>query len=134
MQRTFQNGLEQTVVHLEYREAENYIYAAFIGFQSLPAIIEAGEQVLQILQETACTKLLSDNSRMMGGKDFAYEYILTSFVPRAIEYGLKCFAYVMPPAHCNPQSVKKLEYEFPLDLEFMLFDTVEEARYWLLGR
>jgi hypothetical protein len=134
MERNFQNGLEQTIIHLEYCEAENYIYAAFSGFQSLPVLKEASEMALRILQEKACTKFLSDNSGMIGGKDFAYDYILTNFAPQAITYGLKHFAYVIPPAIGNPQSVKKLEIVFPPELEFMLFDTVKEARHWLLNR
>ena len=134
MKHTFQDGLGNTIIDLEYFEAENYIYAAFIGFQSLRVLKKASDLALSILQEKACTKILSDNSRMLGGKDFAYDFILKSFAPRAIAYGLKYFAYVMPPAIGNPQTVKKLEIVFPPELEFRLFDTVEDARHWLLRR
>ncbi|MBK0403631.1 hypothetical protein I5M27_11590 [Adhaeribacter sp. BT258] len=134
MQRDFQNGLKQTIVHLEYCEAERYIYAAFTDFQSLPVLKEACEAALRIIREKGCTKILSDNSGMLGGKDFGYDYILTEFAPKAISYGLKYFAYVTPPAIGNPQTVKKLEVTFPPELEFMLFDTAEEARKWLLSR
>jgi hypothetical protein len=134
MELDFQNELERTTIHAEYRETDNYIYAEFIGLQSLPVLKEAGEVALRILQEKACTKILSNNSGMLGGKDFAYDYILTDFAPRAISYGLKYFAYVMPSAPGNPQTVKKLEIEFPPEIKFMLFDNVEDARHWLLSK
>ena len=134
MQRDFQNGLNQTIVHLEYCEPENYIYAAFTDFQSMPVLEEASEAALRLIREKGCTKFLSDNSGLVGGKDFAYDYILTDFAPQAIKYGLKYFAYVTPPPMVNPQTVKTLEVTFPPELEFRIFDTVKAARDWLLGR
>ena len=134
MQRDFQNGLNQTIVHLEYCEPENYIYAAFTDFQSMPVLEEAGEAALQLIREKGCTKFLSDNSGLVGGKDFAYDYIVNDFAPQAIKYGLKSFAYVTPPPLVNPQTVKRLEVTFPPELQFRIFETVECAREWLLSK
>ncbi len=134
MKHTFQDGFGNTILDLEYVEAGNYIYAAFYGFQSLRVLMKASELALRILQEKACTKFLSDNSQMVGGKDFGYDFILKNFAPRAIAAGLKHFAYVSPPEIGNHQTVKKLEVTFPPELEFMIFDTVEDARHWLLHR
>jgi len=134
MIRTFQDSFGQTILHLEYLETENYIYVAFIGLQSLPVLMEAGEIALRIFREKDCSKYLSDNTRMVGGKTFAESYIRDNFIPKAMESGLKCLAYVVPPRSINIRSVEHLELEFPPELDFMLFDNVADARYWLLSR
>ena len=134
MQRIYKDGFGQTILHLEYFEVENYLYAAFIGMQSLPVLMEASEVMFRILREKNCSKYLSDNTQMRGGKDFADNFIRDTFIPRAIESGLKCVAYVMPSQLLNIVSIENLELLFPPDLQFMLFDNVAEARYWLLCR
>ena len=132
MQRFFQDGLGHTIIHLEYFPIENYLHGSFIGMQTLPALMEAAEVMFRIFREKDCSKYLSDNTRMVGGKDFADTFIRHTFVPGAMESGLKCVAYVMPPHACNIQSIERLEMALPPELEFMLFDNVGDARYWLL--
>lgn len=132
MKQTFQDGLGQTILSLEYFEKENYLHVAYIGLQTLPVLREASELILRIFKEKECSKYLSDNSRLVGGKEFANLYIRDVFIPKAMENGLKCLAYVVPPQAVNIQSVARLEITFPPELEFMLFDNVADARYWLL--
>ena len=132
MKQTFQDAFGEATLNLEYHEAGNYISAEFIGFQSLPVLEQASELVYKILRETKCTKYLSDNTQLVGGKDFADNFILDEFIPKAMANGLRYVAYVISPQAYNIHSIEKLNLILPPELKLMLFDNQEDARYWLL--
>lgn len=88
--------LSKSNIEVTYHATKNYLHIDWIGFQREAYIYESGEEVLKIFQDLDCSKVLNDNSKVVGPWNKAAEWTETYWFPKMIEAGLQQFAWVFP--------------------------------------
>jgi hypothetical protein len=131
MKQTFQDALGNATITLTYSEENNLIQATFIGVQSSETVCEAANEMLALIAEKKCRKYLSDNTRLVGGKEVSNNWTPDTFIPQIMAAGIRYLAYVTPPRAYNIRSFIELDLDLPPELEVMVFDKVEDAQQWL---
>ena len=132
MTLTYQDNFGRTIIVVEHNEEHNYIQASFLGVQLPEVLKQAGANVLKLIAEKKCYKYLSDNTKLVGGKEVSANWITDNFIPKATAAGIRNLAYVFPPQASNIRLLTALDLNLPPQLNLMLFDNAEDARHWLI--
>ncbi len=115
-----------------YDVTSNQIVAEWIGFVTLQNVKEACTEGLKLLKDTSCPFLLNSNEELEGSWDEANEWIAETWMPQALNYGLKRFAHIVSDDIFVEISAEEMvsrtsKYNF----EMRMFKQRHEAREWL---
>lgn len=115
------------------RAADNsFIAMSWIGIQSLETIVMGCNQVLAMLREKPCPKLLSSNRELIGPWEVAVSWLAYKWAPQAKSLGLRYYAHVLSPGIYGQRSFQSLYPALQLQLNIEVFEDEKEAEEWLL--
>ncbi|MDJ1467267.1 STAS/SEC14 domain-containing protein [Xanthocytophaga flava] len=102
------------------------------GYSTSIQFREGTEEMLGIIESNRTQKVLVDLKEMvLIGKD-DQEWMDRSFLPSAIEKGMKIVAVVQPDYYFNKVAVESIVYKINQQLLTVnFFKTIEDARVWL---
>lgn len=117
-------------IHIELNEAENWLEVDWTGLQTLETVQSGCLTMLDLLRSHKCTKVLNDNTNVIGSWSEAVEWGAEVWFPAMIDSGLKHFAWVY-----SPEVFSKLSTDKTIDLTganiFGTFNDKREAAQWL---
>ncbi len=87
--------LKRKNVEIELDRETGILYCHWIGLQDKKVIMESGQEILDLFKDLECTKILNDNTKVIGPWHEATEWVTTVWFPSMIHAGLKHFAWVL---------------------------------------
>jgi len=120
----------ESFIQISYDAEGDWIYANWIGFQTVKSVKEGCEKILQALIDESCVKVLNDNTQVEGIWSGAATWVGAEWFPRMSEAGLKCFAWVYSPSVFSQLSTDKA-LNHTKESFVRVFYTLEEAKTWL---
>lgn len=75
----------------------NWIYVDWRNRPSVETVKKGCEEMLMLLKEKSCSKVLNDNSNVTGSWSAAAEWVADVWFPKMISAGLKKFAWIQSP-------------------------------------
>lgn len=73
----------------------NILICTWIGPQNEKSLKQAGAKMQELFIEYKCTKILNDNSQVVGTWNHSTQWAANEWFPQMIELGLKKFAWVL---------------------------------------
>jgi hypothetical protein len=121
---------EETFIRIYYDSEEDWIYADWQGFQRPDSVREGCEQILLALKKRQTTRVIYDNTHVIGIWSAASEWIARDWFPRMRQAGLEWFAWVYSTSVLSQLSTDKT-LSRTLEGFIRTFYEVEAARHWL---
>jgi|GEM_PF-537890 len=90
-------------------------------------------KLVDVMEDTKSSKLLTDVSQMVGSFDSSREWIVQENIPKLIRKGLRYHAVVIPKNIFSKLSIKDYSQQVA-GLEIMQFGDKEEAIKWLKSK
>ena len=118
-------------ITIEY-DSNNWLYVDWIGYQTEKSVMEGCEKMLDALIQFKVEKVLNDNTRVIGIWTPAAEWVGSNWLPRMEKAGLNYFAWVYSPSRLSQISTDESIKKTPLPQLIKTFDTVSNAKEWLL--
>jgi hypothetical protein len=131
MYKELRNSFGDVYLTLEYNHVTHWVYTNWMGTQTYLQVTTGADACLALLSEYNCRYLLNDNSHLIGSWDFAVDWVVSSWTPRAIEQGLTHMAHVFSPEGIATISAEYMYDGVGSDLHMRLFSDIEEAKTWL---
>ncbi|TGD80384.1 hypothetical protein [Hymenobacter wooponensis] len=131
MFKELRNGIGDVYLTIEYSSVTNWVYSNWVGTQTYLQVTTGADACLTALREYKCRYLLNDNRHVIGSWDFAVDWVVSSWAPRAIEQGLTHMAHVFSPEGIATISAEHMYDGLGSDLHMRLFGDIEEAKTWL---
>jgi len=114
------------------RDRENgWIYARWIGPQTLGTVMEGGLAYVDMLREEPCRRLLNDHTELEGLFTRANDWVAQVWTPLIIQAGLRYFAQVLSRDVFAQISMENLHHRIGDKFEMRLFNNLPAAREWL---
>lgn len=114
-------------------DSENgWLRAEWEGYQTLGSVQQGCERILALLAEHGATKVLNDNTQVLGGWSEAAGWLVDDWYPRIRAAGLRCFAWVYSPSRLSQSSADEtLSRLGGAASGIHVFAYADEARRWL---
>lgn len=103
--------LRKKNVEIELDSETGILYCHWIGLQDKESIMVSGQEILGLFKDLKCTKILNDNSKVIGPWHEAAEWVTEVWFPSMIKIGLKHFAWVLSTNIFAELSAKKVSSE-----------------------
>jgi hypothetical protein len=117
-------------IHIELNEPENWLEVDWTGLQTLETVQSGCMVMLDLLEQHKCSKVLNDNTNVVGSWSEAAEWGAEFWFPAMMNAGLKHFAWIY-----SPEVFSKLSTDKTIDLTgkniFKTFNDKDEAAHWL---
>jgi len=123
-----QNGT--TFLYLEYDQVNQWLYANWIGYQSVDNVKRGVMEIVQMLDKYNFSKLLNDNRALIGPWDKANAWVEGSILP-AGGSRIKYMAHVISPGIFGQLSVQDLQARLQDKIQIKLFEDIRKAEDWL---
>jgi len=111
----------------------NWLYVDWMGYQTERSVMDGCEKMLEALAYYKITKVLNDNTRVIGIWTPAAEWVGANWLPRMEKAGLKQFAWVYSPSRFSQVSTDESIRNAPLPELIKTFDDTKEAKKWLFN-
>jgi hypothetical protein len=111
--------------------ANGWLYTDWIGYQTEGSVKEGCSRMLELLKDLKLTKVLNDNTNVLGIWTPAAHWVGAVWFPQMKEAGLKHFAWVYSPAHLSQFSTNESIRETPVPDIIQTFHAIEDAKKWL---
>lgn len=120
---------------LSHDKKNELIYANWIGFVSVEDVIEGATKCLEAFESTGYTSFINDNRQLTGPWNKANDWIAETWMPRALQSGLKNFAFIVSPNVFGEMSAVDLETRLD-NVGFVMrnFKDYEEGLAWIQER
>jgi hypothetical protein len=115
----------------EYDAANGWVYNEWIGPQDLASVVAGSEASLALLQQHGCPYLLNDNRHTLDPWDYAVEWVVSQWLPRALAAGLSHYAQVIRAESPTVHAAEALYSAISEQVEMRLFISLLEAQAWL---
>lgn len=73
----------------------NILFCTWIGKQNEKVLKQSGAKMKELFIEHKCTRILNDNTQVIGTWDHSTQWVTNEWFPGMIEIGLKKFAWVL---------------------------------------
>lgn len=114
-------------------DPNHWLYVDWLGYQTERSIMEGCERILEALSNYKVSKVLNDNTRIVGIWTPAAEWVGANWLPRMEAAGLKKFAWVYSPSRLSQVSTDEAIKYTPLPSLIQTFDNITDAWQWLLS-
>ncbi len=118
-------------ITLSYVSKNNMIYADWKGFQNLNSIQNAGAIALEMINKYKVSKILNDNTQVMGTWSEASDYIGGELLPMMYKAGLRQMAWIYSPNSFSQLSAQKSVDFLTEDVNVKFFTDNNKAKIWL---
>lgn len=128
----FKNEQGHVYFELGYDPTTNWGLTNWIGYLPVEYIKTGAEAMIDLIKKHNIKNWLDDNREIEGAWDEANDWIASSWMPRAIEAGLRKFAIIVPD-----DIFSQVSSDFMADnakgtaLDMINWKTEDEARNWL---
>lgn len=127
------NGMfyKDAFISIQFDKANNWLYVDWTGYQSEESIMNGGEKMLEAMKKFGTTKVLNDNTRVIGIWTPAAKWAGEVWFPEMLKAGLKYFAWIYSPSRLSQvstdETIKHTEQADPI----RTFYDLNEAKEWL---
>ncbi len=118
-------------ITISYQSEKNTVLVEWKGFQNLKTIKHGAMILLEIVKKYKATKILNDNTHVLGTWSEAADWIGLDYFPMLDNAGLKYFAWTYSPIGFSKLSAKKSLDVMVADVTTQLFTEIEVAVKWL---
>lgn len=118
-----------------YDKAANCALLSFKGFLTTDQFIEIAEQGHSIRVQYKTNKQLNDIEDMAVLTQEIQKYLKEKWFPKAVQTGLKFFAFVVPKNVLGAMSMKGANSDVDkTGIEIQYFGSLAEAKNWLMSK
>jgi hypothetical protein len=117
----------------ERKNGNAFIYARWLGVQSVETVKEGGYRLLEMMKERPCAGLLNSNKEVVGSWDMALEWAESEWAPRMRAAGLRHLAQVVPSNVYATLTIERLIQRIDKEFEIRTFEEEADAEAWLLS-
>ncbi|MCR9253094.1 MAG: hypothetical protein NXI20_21960 [bacterium] len=115
-----------------YDKTNGWVNTSWFGFIRTEEAIEGVQNTLKLIQESGCSKLLSDNSAVKGSWNETADWLEKNWFEPATKYGLRRHATMLSNDQFWKLSQDTFEKAQGSDTIAMKnFQDIEEAKKWL---
>ena len=123
--------LHEPHLNISYDHLNEWLYADWQGDQAMGSVQQGGADMLRLLKQQRCHKVLNDNRQVTSMWSEAAEWAGKDWFPAMMEAGLQYFAWVY-----SPNVYSRLSTDLTLQFThgnavIATFDDVDTARAWL---
>ena len=123
--------LNEPHIAISYDHLNGWLYADWQGDQSMLSVQQGGHDILRLLTQQRCQKVLNDNRHVTSMWSEAAEWAGKDWFPSITEAGLRHFAWVY-----SPNIYSRLSTDLTLQFTqgnavIATFDDIDTARAWL---
>lgn len=122
---------ETEFVTISIDQDNHLLYTNWIGYQTEGTVMAGCEKMLEALQQFGLSKVLNDNSQLLGIWTPAAHWVGVNWFPRMEAAGLKYFAWIYSPSRLSQVSTNESISNTPLPHLIQTFYNFEEAKSWL---
>ena len=123
--------LEEPNITIAYDHLNEWLYADWHGDQDLASVQHGASEMLRLMQQQRCHRVLNDNTRVTSMWSEAAEWGGTEWFPAMTAAGLQYFAWVYSPNIYSRLSTD-LTLQFTTGSPVVAtFDDIDTARAWL---
>lgn len=116
---------------IRYNADKGWIEANWHGFQNFESIKHGCLEILNLLKQNHCSKVLNDNTHVLGNWADASEWGGRVWLPAMEKAGLRFFAWVHSESTFSRLAAGKIVDYQNGNLVTRFFDHKEEAESWL---
>ena len=131
MRQEFKTSAGTTFLLTEFDRENNWIYNNWQGLLTMESIMEGSQGILEILQQTGCPYMLTDNRQLLGSWKQANNWLEQIWVPQALAAGMTYYAHISAPGVFGLASAEDMHLRVGSHTEMYLFENAEEATAWL---
>lgn len=121
-------------ITIEYDDQYNWIYADWKGYQTENSVKDGCEKMLSSLNTVHCSKVLNDNTNVVGIWTPASTWVGTNWLPRVKQAGIKHLAWVYSSSSMSRVSADESIRITSVPEMIKTFDDLESAKRWLQNR
>ena len=123
--------LHEPHIAISYDHLNEWLYVDWQGDQNLSTVQQGGHEIMRLLRQQRCAKVLNDNRHVTSMWSEAAEWAGKDWFPAMADAGLRYFAWVY-----SPNIYSRLSTDLTLQLTqgnvvVATFDDVDTARAWL---
>lgn len=118
-------------VKINYSKENKWIEADWTGFQNLESVQRGCLVMLDLLKKNKCTKVLNDNTHVVGNWSEASEWGGNIWFPQMQNAGLQYFAWVYSPSTFSQLAAEKSINIMAGSITSQFFNDCKEAEMWL---
>lgn len=118
-------------VEIKYNNKANYIMADYKGFHDPLSMKAVTQKLLQVINEHTYSKLLVDNSDLLGIWDGAVEWIANEWFPLVEKAGITHIAVVYSKCTFTKVSADNLANKLKSNIKYKTFYAKDNAVKWL---
>lgn len=123
--------LEEPTITISYDHLNEWLYVDWLGEHDLASVQHGGLEMVRLMRQQRCHKVLNDNTRVTGMWSEAAEWAGKEFFPAITAAGLQYFAWVYSPNLYSRLSTD-LTLQFTAGSPVVAtFDDVATAKAWL---
>jgi PAS domain S-box-containing protein len=126
--QTFYKG---NFIEMKYLPESQWMDVNWIGYQNYDSVKKGCLIMLDLLKKNNCTKVLNDNTYVMGNWSEAADWGGEFWFPAMQEAGLKHFAWIYSPSTFSRMSAHKSIDITMGKVTAQFFTDINEARTWL---
>lgn len=112
-------------------QAGGYLDLDWKGPQTLESVQRGCETILEHLIAQRLTKVLNDNTNVVGSWEEASHWVAVDFLPRAKRAGLSTLAWIQSPSRGSRHAANATAMDAGRDDLIHLFDDRKSAELWL---
>jgi len=118
-------------ITIELDQENNWLYTDWIGYQTENSVMTGCEKMLEALKQYGLTKVLNDNTNVLGIWTPAAKWVGENWLPRMKASGLRQFAWVYSPSRLSQVSTEESIKHTPIPEVVQTFYDRKEAEAWL---
>ncbi|MBL7931275.1 MAG: STAS/SEC14 domain-containing protein [Bacteroidia bacterium] len=120
--------------HIYFDKKIESVVMEWNGYANSSEFRAGTEKMLRELEEQKTSKVLADIKNMVLIAQNDQAWLLDYFIPKAIDRGFGRIAIVKPDHYFNQVALEEIFKKIDRNkLKIQLFDTLDEAREWLMG-
>lgn len=131
MKKGFEMAYKSGNIEISFSKNDLILYCDWIGLQEENELKTAGEKILELLASRQCSKVLNDNTRVIGDWYHSVDWTSGNWFPRMQRAGLTHFAWICSDDVFTQLSAKRAVPDGDL---VKAFNTFEEAYAWLIAQ
>ena len=108
-----------------------FLYADWKGPQTVESVQQGCELILEQMIAHRLTKVLNDNTNVVGSWEAASHWVAKEFLPRAQRAGVCCIAWVQSPSRGSRRAANATAMDARKPDLIHLFDDRRTAELWL---
>lgn len=118
-------------ITIKYDKEMKWLDVDWIGFQNLESVQKGCLIMLDLLQKNKCSKVLNDNTHVLGNWSEAADWGGTVWFPAMQQAGLQFFSWIYSPSTFGKLAAHKSLDVMVGNITTQFFTDVEEAKLWL---